>query len=342
MTHCYLFKKFKMNDWFTCRYLRIVDTDQGGFMSKSTRIRSTVLISALLFAFCFIASTFLDEADARSRGGGRSFSRSKSYSRTPSKTSPTTRNSMNRSMRSSSFMRGLGGGLLGGFLGSMLFGGVGHAGGGGGGFGGSGIGLFEILIIGGIIFFLYKKFARRKAESSGSAAYSGSGSAYDSGGDAYQRSAGSIPDLAPPGADTGDPVSDPSFDQEAFKEFAQDVFFKVQAAWTRRDIAVMRQYLGSELLSEYEDHFADLKAKGRINKLENIAVRKVEIVDSGEMAGEDFIIVRFIANLLDYTVDEASGKVLEGDSAEPVKFDERWAFARPKGSSGWKLEGIQN
>ena len=94
----------------------------------------------------------------------------------------------------------------------------------------------------------------------------------------------------------------------------------------------MRQYLGSELLSEYEGHFADLKAKGRINKLENIAVRKVEIVDSGMMDGEEFIIVRFTANLLDYTVDEASGKVLEGDSSEPVKFDEKWAFARQEGN----------
>ena len=301
-----------------------------------------IFLSALLFTFCFVASNFVDDAEARSRGGGRSFSGSKSYSKTPAKTSPATRNNMNTGspFGGSSFMRGLGGGLLGGFLGSMLFGGMGHAAG-GGGLGGSGIGLFEILIFGGIIFFLYKKFAKRKAESAG-AAYSASNPAYDSGGDSYARSSGPIPDLAPPGGGVADPVSDPSFDREAFKEFAQDVFFKVQAAWTRRDIAVMRQYLGRDLLLEYEGHFADLKAKGQINKLENIAVRKVEIVDSGEMDGESFIIVRFTANLLDYTVDEASGQVLEGDSSEPVKFDEKWAFAKPDGASEWKLEGIQN
>ena len=311
-------------------------------MLRPGRIRGMIYLSALLFAFCFVASTFVDNADARSRGGGRSFSGSRSYSSTPSRTSPNTGSMNTRSpFGSSSFMRGLGGGIMGGFLGSMLFGGMGHAAG-GGGFGGSGIGLFEILIFGGIIYFLYKKFARRRAENGGPAAYSGSGGGYDSIEDSYARSSGSVPDLAPPGGGVGDPASDPAFDPEAFKEFAQDVFFKVQAAWTRRDIAVMRQYLGRELLSEYEGHFADLKAKGQINKLENIAVRKVEIVDSGEMAGEDFIIVRFTANLLDYTVDEASGKVLEGDSSEPVKFDEKWAFARPKGTSAWKLEGIQN
>ena len=311
-------------------------------MLRPGRIRGMIYLSALLFAFCFVASTFVDNADARSRGGGRSFSGSRSYSSTPSRTSPNTGSMNTRSpFGSSSFMRGLGGGIMGGFLGSMLFGGMGHAAG-GGGFGGSGIGLFEILIFGGIIYFLYKKFVMRRTENNGSGGYPAPGQGYDSIGDSYARSSGSIPDLAPPGADVGDRVSGPAFDPEAFKEFAQDVFFKVQAAWTRRDITVMRQYLGSELLSEYEGHFADLKAKGRINKLENIAVRKVEIADSGMMDGEEFIIVRFTANLLDYTVDEASGEVLEGDSSEPVKFDEKWAFARKKGTSAWKLEGIEN
>jgi hypothetical protein len=80
-------------------------------------------------------------------------------------------------------MRGLGGGLLGGFLGSMLFGGMGHAGM-GGGFGGSGIGLFEILIIGGFIYFLYKKFSGRN-RSGGSSVFS-PGGGYNTGG-GYQE-----------------------------------------------------------------------------------------------------------------------------------------------------------
>ena len=49
--------------------------------------------------------------------------------------------------------------------------------------------------------------------------------------------------------------------------------------------------------------------------------------------------MRFTANLLDYTVDEASGKVLEGDSSEPVKFDEKWAFARAQGTSAVEIGG---
>ena len=177
----------------------------------------------------------------------------------------------------------------------------------GGGMGGSGIGLFEILIIGGLIYFLYKKFAGKKRSGSNPSPFSSQGGGYSSGGGYEDVSApsyrppdmasGNIPDMAP-----GDTVTeeldmvrryDPGFDPEQFKEFAQDVFFKVQAAWTRRDISVMQQYLGSQLLGEYEQHFADLKAKGQENRLENIAVRKVDIVDMGEMNGEPFVIIQF-------------------------------------------------
>lgn len=314
-------------------------------MTQSTKTQIIVSLTALLFAFLLTAPLVSDDAEARSRGGGRSFSSSRSNSsatKPPQKSNPNQPSqTMNAPRTGSSFMRGLGGGLLGGFLGSMLLGGMSNAGG-MGGFGGSGIGLFEILIFGGIAYFLFRKFARRpKAVSDGSSygysqpddAVQGSGAPrpIDTRGMAFSRSGPS-----------GTPAGEPDIDPEAFREFAQDVFFKVQAAWTRRDIAVMEQYLGRDLLKEYEGHFNDLKHRGEINRLENIAVRKVEIVDSGDMDGEEFIIVRFTANLLDYTVDEATGKVIKGDPAEPVKFDEKWAFARPRGTTEWKLEGIQN
>ena len=326
-------------------------------MRKSRRRKLSkhqVMVStlALFFTFLFVSAVWVEYSEARSRGGGRSFSRSRSYSRTPARTAPGS--TMNTPRKSSSFMRGLGGGLLGGFLGSMLFGGMGHAGT-GGGFGGSGIGLFEILIIGGLIYFLYKKFSNKNRSRSDGSPFNLSGGGYtsdDGHGDPSTSTSrppdmapGNIPDMAP-----GDVVAeelgtirryDPGFDPENFKEFAQDVFFKVQAAWTRRDIAVMKQYLGATLLGEYERHFADLKAKGQENRLENIAVRRVDIVDMGEMDGEPFVIIQFKANLLDYTVDEATGQVLEGSNSEPVKFQERWAFSKADGSSQWKLEGIQ-
>jgi hypothetical protein len=55
----------------------------------------------------------------------------------------------------------LGGGLLGGFIGGMLFRSLGF-GGFGSGFGGSGIGIFEILLICGIGYFIFRTIKREK------------------------------------------------------------------------------------------------------------------------------------------------------------------------------------
>ena len=49
----------------------------------------------------------------------------------------------------------------------------------------------------------------------------------------------------------------------------------------------------------------------------------------------------FTANLLDYTVDEATDALVSGSMTEPVKFAEKWTWARPVRTEGWKLEGIE-
>ena len=135
--------------------------------------------------------------------------------------------------------------------------------------------------------------------------------------------------------------TDPDFDPEHFKEVAQDVFFQVQAGWMRRDLQSYRHLLGERLAREYEGHFAELRQKGQINKLESIAIRKVELVAAGTEANEDFVTLLFTANLLDYTIDERSNAVVSGSMTEPVKFAEEWTWARPAGTLSWKLEGIE-
>jgi predicted lipid-binding transport protein (Tim44 family) len=135
--------------------------------------------------------------------------------------------------------------------------------------------------------------------------------------------------------------TDPGFDDKHFLEVAADVFFKVQAGWMRRELDSFRHLLGSQLASEYQHHFDQMKQQGHINKLESIAIRKVEMTDAGSDNGEDFVTVLFTANLLDYTVHDQTGALVEGSMTEPVKFAEKWTWARPIRTENWKLEGIQ-
>ena len=297
-------------------------------------------IFLMLIAFTLIeAGLSAEYADARSMSGGKSFRMSPSKAPTS-----TARPAASPSQGGGGFGRGLAGGLLGGALGGMLFGSMFGA-------GGSGMGILPLLVLGGIAYFLYKRFAGSRQGGGAQAPfqYSRQGSEPNNiFGGGIGNSAQPPP---PPPLNIGENLvdeglsqitaTDRDFDPAHFKEVASDVFFQVQAGWMRRDLDSYRQLIGDQLAREYEEHFAEMRQKGHINKLESIAVRTVEIVGAGSDGGEDFVTVLFTANLLDYTVDDKSGDLVSGSMTNPVKFKEEWTWARPVRTQSWKLEGIK-
>jgi predicted lipid-binding transport protein (Tim44 family) len=108
----------------------------------------------------------------------------------------------------------------------------------------------------------------------------------------------------------------------------------------RRDMDALRPVLSEEMQEAFRKQIGEAKARGQINKLENITVRSVEITEVWQEQGLDYITVRFLANLLDYTVDEATGKVVSGTATEPVKFEEYWTWSRSVGPKPWRLSAI--
>jgi len=231
-------------------------------------------------------------------------------------------------------MRGIAGGLVGGFLGSMLFSGLAHAG--WGGLGGSGIGLFEVLLFAGLGYFLYRKF-RSPALATGSGAMQ-----YQNAGDYNSHNAPAREETALNGPDFSSILMmDRSFDSGRFLKSAQDLFFKVQGAWNRQDAAALGSLCGPELMRAWQQELADLRARGRKNRMDNIAMSSSEISEAWTETGQDYITVRLQANLLDYTVDEKGGAVVDGSDSEPVEFEEFWTFTRPVGPNPWKLAAVQ-
>lgn len=302
-----------------------------------TFLRKLTPFFLVFFTLCFIeAGITADYSDARSRSGGRSFRSA------PRRTAPPIQKQRSQNgQQKSGFGRGLMGGLIGGALGGMLFGSM-------FGMGGSGMGILPLLFLGVIGYFFYRKFASRppsgtppryQAPRQGSGIFGGNSSSGSSCSNESPPEQAQQSSLAEGLEDIRQ--GDPSFDQDYFLEVASDVFFKVQAGWMHRDLSSYRQLLGGQLASEYEKQFKEMVAKGELNKLENISIRNVKVLDAGSENGEDFVTVLFTANLLDYTVNDKSGDLLSGSMTEPVKFAEEWSWARPRGTQDWKLEGIK-
>jgi predicted lipid-binding transport protein (Tim44 family) len=315
-------------------------------MKNRSFITAAVCLSAAVFLFMTV------EAFARI-GGSRSFgsrgSRSMSTPTRPSQPSTPSSTSTPPSTSTSAtptpgatpsqvpppqtggFMRNMMGGLAGGFLGSMLFGGLGGMGG-GGGLGG----ILPILLLVGLGYLGYRFYKRRQEQVPWSPQVEGT-------------TPGPYASPAAVAGRTGEDRNkgleyirrmDPAFDEKAFGETASDAFFRLQGGWTRRDLSSVSDLMTDEMRSTLQADADALKAKGQINRLENISVRNVEIAEAWQESGQDYVTVLFQANLLDYTTDEA-GKVLSGSDTVPVKFEEFWTFLRPVGPGAWRLSAIQ-
>ena len=298
----------------------------------------------IIFAASALVGGALElEAMARA-GGGRSFGGggTRSYSRPA--TQPRQTQQMSPQQRQSQqpmgggFMRSMAGGIVGGMLGGMLFRSLGLAGAGGMG-GGGGIGLFEILLIAGIAYFIYRMVKRKRAEAALS---------QDSYSQGYQQQPTSLEYAQPLQAAQDDLATglshirqmDPGFDEQRFSDSAMDSFFKIQGAWMNRDLAPAATLLTDEMRRIFQTDIDNLLREKRINRLENIAVRNVEINEAWQESGQDYVTVLIYANLLDYTTDETSGAVVDGSKSEPVKFEEFWTFTRRVGNNPWQLSAI--
>jgi predicted lipid-binding transport protein (Tim44 family) len=318
--------------------------------------RKTILIMLSLFAVIGLAQIILETyADARA-GGGRSggFRGSRSYSSPARPTQPSSPAQARREAAAPAqqagpmgaqpggFMRTFGMAMLGGFLGSMLFSGLANAG--IGGFGGSGFGMIEILLLAALGYFLYRKFRSPAAATNfGSMQYQGSQDQAPARTE-YQTASSASPNETP-AHDQIDyrslTMMDRSFAPDRFLKTAQDIFFKVQGAWNKQDVAALNALCGAELVKTWEEELGALRVRGHKNKMENIALRESDITEVWTESGEDYITVRLQANLLDYTVDGKSGEVVSGSDSQPIEFEEYWTFTRPVGPNAWRLTAVQ-
>jgi len=306
------------------------------------------LLSMTIITLMISVTCMTLNAEARAGSGSSMGSRgTRSYSR-PASPSPIQQTAPRQATQpppyqapqpaaSGGFFRSMAGGIAGGLLGGMLFRSLGFAGGGMGG--GGGIGFFEILLLGGIIYLIYR-FIKKKKETE---AYQNAGATnYQTiEPDNYQQQSVSY---VTPQDDVATGLShirqmDYNFDEQRFNDGIMDLFFKIQGAWMNRDLISVSTLLTPQMRQNLQSDIDILVRDHKINRLENIAVRNVEIVEAWQESGQDYITVLIYANLLDYTTDEA-GQVISGSKTDPVKFEEYWTVTRPVGNNPWQLSAI--
>lgn len=306
----------------------------------------------LLILGCALASLLvLDTATVWARAGSGGSRGSRSYSAPTSPSSPSSPSRIATPPASSpqpqrpgmfgGLMGGLAGFALGGLLGSMLFGGL------GGGLGG-GMGLLELVLIGGAAFFLFRMLRGRQASRPEPAyAGAGGGSAYSAGGQGWSSGGGAAATLEapPPVSDLDRGIEhirsmDTSFDPESFAEFAKTAFSDVQVGIVKRDLSAVQDRVTPQEYARLQAQCDQLRSARRTNRIERLRVNRAQLSEAWQETGQDWVTVYFAVSMVDYTVDDTSGAVVDG-SPTPVDIEEYWTFTRPVGPKPWRLSAIQ-
>ncbi len=293
-------------------------------MTKKRCISFAGLFILVLAALYVLGET----AEAARLGGGKSFGSRPSYQRSAPAPAPSPSSPQMSPGQPTSPMPGatsgmgrwggmLGGMLMGGLIGSLLFG--------GGMQGAGGIGLLDIVLIGGGLFLLMRVLrARRMAAETASGGGSMSfdrGPAQGWGSSGYDPAADSRSEAA------ASPAIPPGFDSDEFLKGAKAIYNRLQASWDKRDLEDIRLFAAPEVLEVIKRQAQEDPTPGKTELL----LVSPKILEVREIDGQT------VASVL-YDV------MMREDQAEMSRqVREIWHFSRATGTpeAFWVLEGIQ-
>lgn len=195
-----------------------------------------------------------------------------------------------------------------------------------------------LLIAGGIFFFLRRRAATASATAQPAGASPSNYMPADMPADVKSTSSANVPRNIAIGSRVGTVTATPSahiassqqapawFDEQAFITQAKGWFVQLQAAWDKKDYAMLGAIVTPELLSELRIQ-REAQDENNVTKVDEVFA---QIVEWSQDAGNWVLTVRF------------NGYLSEQEGAFPHAFSEYWHLVRLGEADGeWKLAGIQ-
>ncbi|HOD41184.1 MAG TPA: TIM44-like domain-containing protein, partial [Candidatus Wallbacteria bacterium] len=147
--------------------------------------------------------------------------------------------------------------------------------------------------------------------------------------------------------DIADVPEAPRNDLYELKERVKEVFMRVQEAWSEREPSYAESYVSQRLFYKHQRQIEDMLHKQEKNILKNINIIDVKIVevagggnglepDGYGGGGRMKTIIR--ASMIDYVIDENTGRIVDGDEYAPDEFCEQWNFVYE--DDGWIADEI--
>jgi predicted lipid-binding transport protein (Tim44 family) len=234
----------------------------------------------------------------------------------------------------------LGAGLLGALFGAGLFGGLGSL--------ASILGfVFQVALIGGLIFLAVRFFRRRQQPS-----LAGAGA-----GSPMERSA--LSGMTPPTGGAASTAATPaglgmgigaaSATRPATEEITlgpddftafERALEEVQMAYGREDVAALWELATPEMAGYYQEELNENARNGVRGSISAVKLLQGDLSEAWREGATDYATVAMRYAITEQMVERTSGKPVGGEPAKSEEVTEVWTFRRDHGGP-WKLSAIQ-
>jgi len=193
--------------------------------------------------------------------------------------------------------------------------------------------LFQVALIGGLIW-LAVRFFRRRSEP----ALAGAGASYARSGLEANPPLGGLTGGAAPRAASGvrDEIGIGQDDYAAFER----TLTEIQTSYGREDLGALRRLATPEMASYFAEELETNRARGVTNKISDVRLLQGDLADAWREGPTEYARVAMRYQLVDATVDRATGRVVSGNLSAPTEATEVWTFRRDRGGP-WLLSAIQ-
>ena len=126
--------------------------------------------------------------------------------------------------------------------------------------------------------------------------------------------------------------SDPLFSEYELKERLAKLYVQMQNCWSNKDITSLRGDFTDSQFARYDRQLQQYRDNHQTSFIERIAVLDVNIRGVKPDNRQDILIVNLSTRIVQYTLDDRTGRVVSGDKTREKFMQYEWTLVRPKGT----------
>lgn len=134
---------------------------------------------------------------------------------------------------------------------------------------------------------------------------------------------------------------DPTFSESAFTEKLSNMFVQFQNGWQAKDLEPLRPYMSDAFYAQMDRQLDSYRLNKRTKMIDRIAVLGVNLSGWKQENGNDVIIARLNTRFITYTVDDATGNLLQGSKTAEKFLDYEWQLIRSSGKTTVAEGGVK-